>query len=554
MIRATSRSTPHRLTAVLAPALLLVLASLEARADSPLTGYFVDCDSGNDSRSGTSPQEAWRTLRKVSSTVKAAGSDVFLKAGSTCSKQRLIVDWGGTPANRAIIGSYYVNDSGAHEGFEGSSRPTITGTYGAACRSTNAPSTCPVGINADDQNAMPPNQWDGLIHVRASYVTVQDIAVADSSGSGVSHAAAKGKSESNVTFQNLSISRTFNSGIRLERVRNDVLRDNRVDLVSLMKVDGRTKYWPPGILVTDSAPANLLVEGNTLSNSGGEGIGVLRSSHTIIRGNTVANNRRPLIYLDNASENVVEHNLLLGNGYMNGVDESFGVGVSIAVEPYKQGMRNSVSNVLRNNLMANTKGCFDLLVFRESKGNCPAGGCDDPAAKGYKVGALIYGNTCLQDKGRYLGGANLDVHDNVDKLEIVDNVFGGKGGGNCTLPSLPPAELMVDSNVFATAPSGEACRGTNAKIGPTGIGLDYSRVNASSIPSPDSFRPSGSPDARRGGERVDRTVIDGNDYPASMREFTWAKCKPSPGDWTKGLAYDYACAPRGDKPSAGGLE
>ena len=424
--------------------------------------------------------------------MKTPGSDVFIKAGSTCRNQRLIVDWPGSADNRVVIGSYYVSGSAAKRGFEGSSRPTITGTYGAACRPANAPSTCPVGINADDQDAVPPNQWDGLIQVRTSHVTVQDIAVADSSGSGVTHAAAKGKTESDVTFQNLSITRTFNSGIRLERVQNDVLRDNRVDLVSLMKVDGRTKYWPPGILVTDSAPAYLLVEGNTLSNSAGEGIGVLRSSHVIVRGNVVANNRRPLIYLDNASDNVVEQNMLLGNGYMNGVDESFGIGVSVAVEPYKHGKRSSVSNVLRNHLMANTKGCFDLSVFRESKGNCP-GGCDDPAAKGYKVGALISGNTCLQDKGRYIGGSNLDVHDNVDKIEIVGNVFGGKSGSNCTLPSLPQAVLTVDSNVFGAAPSGEACRGTNAKIGSTGIPLDYSRVNAGSIPSADSFRPSGAP-------------------------------------------------------------
>src|SRR4029079_3771597 len=172
------------------------------------------------------------------------------------------------------------------------------------------------------------------------------------------------------------------------------------------------------------------------------------------------------------------HNMLLGNGYMNGVDESFGIGVSIAVEPYKQGMRNSLANVLRNNLMANTKGCFDLSVFRESKGNCPKGECADPAAKGYKVGALIYGNTCLQDKRKYVGGANLDVSDNVDKLEIVDNVFAGKSSGNCTLPSLPSSALKVDSNVFGAPPSAQACNGTNAKVGSPGISLDYSHASA----------------------------------------------------------------------------
>jgi parallel beta-helix repeat protein len=544
----------RRFAAALAPPILLLAPVPHARADSAPTGYFVDCDAGDDSHAGTSPKEPWRTLRKVNSTVQAAGSDVWIKAGSTCRKQRLTVDWGGTGANRAIVGAYYVNDSGAHEGFEGSTRPTITGTYGAACR-TATPSTCPVGLDGNDENAVPANQWDGLIQVRGSYVTVQDLAIADSSGSGVAHSAPRGKTESNVTFANLSITRTFNSGIRLERVTNDVLRDNSVDLVALMKVDGRAKNWPPGILVTDSAPAYVLIEGNKLSNSGGEGIGALRSTHLIVRGNVISNNRRPLIYLDNSSNTVVEHNMLLGNGYMNGVDESYGIGISIAVEPYKQGMRNSVQNVVRNNLLANTKGCFNFSVFRESKNNaCPAGRCDDPASKGYKVGALIYGNTCLQDKGRYVSGSNLDVNDNVDKLEIVDNVFSAKSGTNCTLPALPPGKLKVDSNVFGTMPSDEACKGTNAKVGPTGIALDFARVNAGSVPSPDSFRPSGSAGARREGDAVDRKVIDGNEFPAAMREFSWSACRPSAEDWAKGLAYDFKCAARGNKPTIGGVE
>ena len=311
MARATQKSALYRFAARVAPC-CLGLAALPAAhaADAPVSGYFVDCDAGNDAHSGTSAREPWRTLSKVNATVKAPGSDVFIKAGTTCRKQRLVVDWGGTASNRAIVGSYSLSGSEPREGYEGSSRPTITGTYGGECRGAT-PSTCPVGLDANDERAVPANQWDGLIQIRASYVTVKDIAVADSSGTGVSHSAARGQSESNVLLENLSVSRTFNSGIRLERVANDVLRNNSVDLVSLMKVDGRTKNWPPGIMVTDSAPAYVLIEGNKLSNSGGEGIGVLRSSHVIIRGNVVANNRRPLIYLDNSSHNVVEHQTVL---------------------------------------------------------------------------------------------------------------------------------------------------------------------------------------------------------------------------------------------------
>ena len=133
-------------------------------------------------------------------------------------------------------------------------------------------------------------------------------------------------------------------------------------------------------------------------------------------------------------------------------------------------------------------------------------------------------------------------------------MFVGKSATNCTLPKLPPSVLTVDSNIFGTAPSDDACRGTNAQIGATGIPLDYSRVNAGSIPSPDSFRPPASSNAHRVGGRVDRPAIDSNAFPASMREFSWATCRPSAADWAKALAYDYECAARGDRPTIGGIE
>jgi parallel beta-helix repeat protein len=489
----TPVTVPHplrRLAAhALSPLLLAIAAASPARAE-PAAGYFVDCDAGDDAASGTSPRDAWKTLGKVNASVNAPGSDVFLKAGTTCRNQVLTVDWPGSSSNRVIVGSYYLTGAAAEQGFENGARATIRGTYGSACR-TATPSTCPVGLKDNDKNAVPASQWNGLITIRTSYVTVRDLALADSSGIGVLHTSDN--TASNVTVENLSITQTFEGGIRLQRVKDDVVRNNTLDLVSLKKVDGRFSSWSPGILVEDAAPANVLIEGNKLSNSGGEGIGILRSSHAVVRGNTVANNRRPLVYLDNASDNVVENNTLLGNGYMNGVDESYGIGVSIAVEPYGRNMRSSVQNVVRNNLLANTKGCFNLEVFRDSKYNCRGGQCEDPAGKGYKVGAEISGNTCLQDKARYVASANLTANDNIDKIEIVNNVFSAKDGTNCTLPAVPSSLLKIDANVFGTTPSGDSCRGTNAKIGKVAIPFELSKVNAGNVPAPEQFKRGTSP-------------------------------------------------------------
>jgi len=47
-------------------------------------------------------------------------------------------------------------------------------------------------------------------------------------------------------------------------------------------------------------------------------------------------------------------------------------------------------------------------------------------------------------------------------------VFVGKSATNRTLPKLPSSVLTVDSNIFGTAPSDDACRGTNAQRAATG--------------------------------------------------------------------------------------
>jgi hypothetical protein len=47
--------------------------------------YYVDCASGSDTASGTSPASAWRTLEKVSATTFTAGDAILLRRGTRCA-------------------------------------------------------------------------------------------------------------------------------------------------------------------------------------------------------------------------------------------------------------------------------------------------------------------------------------------------------------------------------------------------------------------------------------------------------------------------------------
>jgi len=59
------------------------------------TTYYVNAETGSDAGSGTSPQTAWKTLKKVNSTVFSPGDHILLYAGSVWNG--LWTDAGGAP-------------------------------------------------------------------------------------------------------------------------------------------------------------------------------------------------------------------------------------------------------------------------------------------------------------------------------------------------------------------------------------------------------------------------------------------------------------------------
>ena len=103
-----------KLVCLISFVLLLGLSSA-----APATDYYVS-PAVNDSKSGTSPEQAWKTIAKVNSVTFGAGDSVFFEGGQTFSGS-LYFDTGdgGTPANPVTISSY---GSGRAKISSGSSR------------------------------------------------------------------------------------------------------------------------------------------------------------------------------------------------------------------------------------------------------------------------------------------------------------------------------------------------------------------------------------------------------------------------------------------------
>lgn len=78
-------------------------------ADNGSVTYYIDAAGGNDDNSGTSENQAWKTLRKVTEeNLKLnAGDQLLLKAGSTWNDEKLFIQNAvGEEGNPVIIGRY----------------------------------------------------------------------------------------------------------------------------------------------------------------------------------------------------------------------------------------------------------------------------------------------------------------------------------------------------------------------------------------------------------------------------------------------------------------
>ncbi len=67
--------------------------------------YYVDALLGNDTNSGTSPNEAWASLNKVNASIFQPGDKILFKSGTTYFGQ-LEPKGSGTKENPILINKY----------------------------------------------------------------------------------------------------------------------------------------------------------------------------------------------------------------------------------------------------------------------------------------------------------------------------------------------------------------------------------------------------------------------------------------------------------------
>ena len=88
--------------------------------------YYVDFSASVDGDG--SFESPWNNIRSVNLNSMSTGDDVYFKVGTireiTAQEDKLIVNWGGTANDRAVIGAYYGKGLFGLNGLE---RPVLDG-------------------------------------------------------------------------------------------------------------------------------------------------------------------------------------------------------------------------------------------------------------------------------------------------------------------------------------------------------------------------------------------------------------------------------------------
>lgn len=254
---------PRQLFLSLALAAAFCAPAIQALA----TIYYVDAASGNDSNNGTSTTTPWQTLTKVNATTFSAGDQILLKRGATWNGQ-LYPKGSGTSAAWITLGAYGTGNA-----------PVVNGgslASGAA-------------VYLKDQ----------------SYWVIQNLEVTNDSGIDNSGTATTGGvarygilveatsvqngikvqynyvHHVNGSFNNSQMDPHINGGISVHSIGSSgkfngvTILDNTVDRCGRVGIVAwHEKYYNFWMTTIDRTKMStgLLVQGNVVSNSDGDGI------------------------------------------------------------------------------------------------------------------------------------------------------------------------------------------------------------------------------------------------------------------------------------------
>lgn len=426
---------------------------------SDLTGlvYVVDSVNGNDSNTGLSVAQAWKTLEKVNNNVTTQGADVCLMTGSVFEDEQLFPDWGGTASDLGRIGGCYANAGALYwldEGPEAGANdnPEINGTWEAACRNAT-PMTCTLGTASN----VPSGIYQGLVDFGAgnSHMQLTDVDIMDSAGRGVDMEAA-----SYIVVQRVNIGYAAISNFVAEKnSRYWVFQNSTADHGANCEMQEKTGNLPSGFVVANcgassnpacvisarNVDAYALIQGVTVTECEGEAINLYNSTGLWVDQNHVYNSRVD-VYGDHTDNAIIVRNITGGAG-PRGATQQSGIHLSMEAGPVGTIWQGGSQNFIGYNILS---GTTYGVGFTNMSGAA--------ATAGLKQWGLFWYNTTLSSvvDGLMILGAGASATD--AQTRFVGNLVATPQGLACDART---ANGDWSYNLWPTGGAGDAdCVGT----------------------------------------------------------------------------------------------
>ncbi|ONI77909.1 hypothetical protein ALI144C_31390 [Actinosynnema sp. ALI-1.44] len=255
----------------------LMVSGPAVAAEAAKRIYFVDCATGDDAGSGLDPSRPWRTLGRVNSLLFRPGDVVAFRAGTTCVGT-LAPRGSGTSARPITVTSYGWGSKARIDGQGASAAILLHNVQGWTLRDLDVTNTGPVPAAGQQRVGIAVLLEDyGVGHdYRITGVDVHDVNGCDcrypvTSGGIVFYAGGS----------------AVPTGLDGVEVRDTTVRHvDRVG-IGIISTWQRRPTYPNGPGTGYAPMTRVRIDGNHLTDIGGEGITVFNGSGAVIQDNVV---------------------------------------------------------------------------------------------------------------------------------------------------------------------------------------------------------------------------------------------------------------------------
>jgi hypothetical protein len=372
---------------IVAIAFALALLAVPARSSAigAGTSYYVDSNTGNDSNSGISPTQSWKTLAKVNRTTFAPGDTILFKSGSRWTGQ-LWPKGSGKQSQPIVIDKYggeekpVIQCAGEAEDAVLLKNQEYWEIRNLEITNTGKGNATRRGVHVAMQN------YGDAHHVYLRSLTVHDVNGTDTvkENGGIIYSCAGETKPSRFV------------DLRIE--------DNRVYHVDRSGISGESTHWERSKWYPS---LGVVIRNNILEDIGGDGIVNVATDGALVEYNVVghANQRSAgnnvAIWAWSADNTVIQHN------------EAFATGGRHDSEGFDSDW-NSHNTIIQYNYSHDNEGGFLLI--------CNEGGWDPKVSAG-NSGTIVRYNISQNDHRKVI-----NIAGPITDSSIYNNtIYVGKG-------------------------------------------------------------------------------------------------------------------------------